>query len=588
MDVRLSPEQEALRDSAAQIVDRLGPRSVAELDDPERADKLEAAVASAGWRELRVAEAGGASLASGVEAAIVAEELGRRLADAPFLGPTLAAELRRLAGAPAATAPETVALDPTLAALAVTSGRCRPLRCPGRGRRGSASALLLVPAGAGHRLAQVPLSAAELRTDLTRPVAGPRSSTAIVPDASTGRSLTADDLRTWLALGLAVTCADLVGTMRGAIELAVEYARSRQQFGRSIGSFQAVQHLLADAYVLAEGSASVARHAAWAVDALPADDGPGRGRGGQGLLRPGGPRRVRDLDPGARRDRQHLGVPGPRPPPSGALLRPAPRRGRAPTSNGCSATTGSEETMDFGDSPEEAAFRLRLRRWLEENDPGLPASSTDDAYWAGQAAWHRSLYDGGFFGTTWPPEIGGQGLPSVYDVIVDEELAAAGSPPRPSLGYLVEGILEHGSDDIRQRFLPGIVNGRDRWCQGFSEPDAGSDLASLRTRADRDGDDYVLTRSQGVDELLGRRRLVSGPGPHRSRRRQAQGNLRLRRPHAPGWDRAAAPAHDQRDHQGVRRGPLRWGAGAGRQHDRRPGRGLGTGHDRGQPRAGAA
>ncbi len=81
----------------------------------------------------------------------------------------------------------------------------------------------------------------------------------------------------------------------------------------------------------------------------------------------------------------------------------------------------------------------------------------------------------------------------MYDVILDEELAAAGAPPRPSLGYLVQGILEHGSEDVRRRFLPGIVNGRDRWCQGFSEPDAGSDLASLRTRAERDGDDYRIT-----------------------------------------------------------------------------------------------
>ncbi|HEX4218899.1 MAG TPA: acyl-CoA dehydrogenase family protein [Acidimicrobiales bacterium] len=153
----------------------------------------------------------------------------------------------------------------------------------------------------------------------------------------------------------------------------------------------------------------------------------------------------------------------------------------------------SEVVMDFSDSPEEARFRLRLREWLSSNNPGLPASSTDDAYWAGMAAWHRSLYDGGFFGTTWPEAIGGQALPSVFDVIVDEELAAAGAPPRPSLGYLVEGILEHGSEDIKRRFLPGIVNGRDRWCQGFSEPDAGSDLASLRTRADRDGDEYVLS-----------------------------------------------------------------------------------------------
>lgn len=149
--------------------------------------------------------------------------------------------------------------------------------------------------------------------------------------------------------------------------------------------------------------------------------------------------------------------------------------------------------MDFGDTPPEREFRLRLRDWLEEHNPGLPASSTDDGYWAGMAAWHRSLYDAGFFGLSWSSEIGGQGLPSVYEVIVDGELAAAGAPPRPSVGYLVQGILEHGNETVRQRFLPGIVNGRARWCQGFSEPDAGSDLASLRTRAERQGDDFVIT-----------------------------------------------------------------------------------------------
>jgi alkylation response protein AidB-like acyl-CoA dehydrogenase len=149
--------------------------------------------------------------------------------------------------------------------------------------------------------------------------------------------------------------------------------------------------------------------------------------------------------------------------------------------------------MDFGDSAEESAFRHRLRAWLVDHNPGLPASSTNDDYWAGMAAWHRSLYDAGFFGMSWPVEIGGQGLSTVFEVIVDEELAAAGAPPRPSLGYLVQGILEHGSAAITRRFLPGIVNGQDRWCQGFSEPDAGSDLASLRTRADRDGDDYVIS-----------------------------------------------------------------------------------------------
>jgi alkylation response protein AidB-like acyl-CoA dehydrogenase len=149
--------------------------------------------------------------------------------------------------------------------------------------------------------------------------------------------------------------------------------------------------------------------------------------------------------------------------------------------------------MDFADSPEEAAFRERLRAWLADNNPKLPQSSTADAYWDGQAPWHRALYDAGFFGLSWPEEAGGQGLPTVYDAILDEELAMAGAPPRPSLGYLVQGMLRHGGEDVRRRFLPGLVSGRERWCQGFSEPDAGSDLASLRTRAVRDGDEYLIS-----------------------------------------------------------------------------------------------
>src|SRR5439155_7940981 len=154
--------------------------------------------------------------------------------------------------------------------------------------------------------------------------------------------------------------------------------------------------------------------------------------------------------------------------------------------------------MDFADSPNEREFRLRLRAWLADNNPHLGPSSTTDEYWEAQPAWHRTLYEGGFFGLTFPVEYGGRGMSSVYDVIVDQELADAGAPPRPSLGYLVQGILHHGSEAIKQRFLPGIINGQDRWCQGFSEPDAGSDLASLRTRAvpakSPDGrDHYVVT-----------------------------------------------------------------------------------------------
>jgi alkylation response protein AidB-like acyl-CoA dehydrogenase len=148
--------------------------------------------------------------------------------------------------------------------------------------------------------------------------------------------------------------------------------------------------------------------------------------------------------------------------------------------------------VDFGDSPEEAAFRERIRAWLQENNPGLPTSSTDDEYWARQAEWHCALFDAGFFALTWPKRIGGHELPPVYEVIVDDELAAAGAPPKPGLGYLIQGITRHGSDEVCDRFLPALISGRDRWCQGFSEPDAGSDLASLRTRAVPDGDEYVI------------------------------------------------------------------------------------------------
>jgi alkylation response protein AidB-like acyl-CoA dehydrogenase len=146
--------------------------------------------------------------------------------------------------------------------------------------------------------------------------------------------------------------------------------------------------------------------------------------------------------------------------------------------------------LDFRDSPEEAAFRDRLRAWLAEQAGTFPTSGDD--YWSRQGDWHRSLHGAGFFGLSWPRQHGGQELPPVYDVILDEELARAGAPPRPSLGYLVQGLGRHGSEELRRRFLPGMIDGTERWCQGFSEPGAGSDLASLTTAATRDGDHYVV------------------------------------------------------------------------------------------------
>jgi alkylation response protein AidB-like acyl-CoA dehydrogenase len=269
MDVRLSGEQLALRESAARVVDQLGPHAVGQLDDAERVSKLDAAVTASGWRELRAANDDGQPWASAVEAAIVAEELGRGLADTSFLGPTLAAELRRLAGAPSTTSIETVALVSELDTLASAGDGGMPEGAIAIDAAGSVCALLL---GARNRLFEVVLPDTALRVDLTRTSVVLGSSAAHTQVGADSQSLTADALTRWMALGLALTSADLVGVMRGAVDLACDYAKERRQYGAPIGSFQAVQHLLADAFVAMEGSRSVALHAAWAVDALAPSD----------------------------------------------------------------------------------------------------------------------------------------------------------------------------------------------------------------------------------------------------------------------------------------------------------------------------
>ena len=194
MDVRLSCEQMALREAAAQLADRLGPHTVEALADTERAEKLDAAIAGAGWRELRTGSDTGGPWASVVEAALVAEELARGLADTAFTGPTLAAELRRLAGAPAATRAETIVFQPGLDGPAVVD-EAGPQVWLAVDARGCDAALVLRREPDGYSLGQVAAPStdaiAERAVDLTRPTVAlpppPRSSSCA---ARRGRSAT--------------------------------------------------------------------------------------------------------------------------------------------------------------------------------------------------------------------------------------------------------------------------------------------------------------------------------------------------------------------------------------------------------------
>jgi alkylation response protein AidB-like acyl-CoA dehydrogenase len=142
------------------------------------------------------------------------------------------------------------------------------------------TAWALVPEGEGHRLGRVRTDAGRVAggADLTRRVRELPTGTAVLAGGGQHLFLGRDELARWTALGLALTSADLLGAMRGVLDVTVAYAAERRQFGAPIGSFQAVQHLLAEARCLVEGSRSVSLHASWAVDELEPDDAVAAGR----------------------------------------------------------------------------------------------------------------------------------------------------------------------------------------------------------------------------------------------------------------------------------------------------------------------
>ncbi|HTX95049.1 MAG TPA: acyl-CoA dehydrogenase family protein [Mycobacterium sp.] len=237
MDVRLTAEQQQLRDAAAKLAGDLGPSAVQDLDDQSRIARLDKQIAATGWRSLR------SDGASGVEVAIVAEEFGRRLIDTPFLGPVLADDLTRHVAADSGGA--TVAVD----------GRAIDAR-------GAQRAL---------SLSDGKVMAADVQ-DLTDGADLTRADANIAGTPVALGEVSADTAAQWRALALVATTADLVGIARGVHAVACDYAKIREQYGKPIGSYQAIAHLLAESLALIEGSISVSRHAAWAVDELPSAD----------------------------------------------------------------------------------------------------------------------------------------------------------------------------------------------------------------------------------------------------------------------------------------------------------------------------
>jgi alkylation response protein AidB-like acyl-CoA dehydrogenase len=153
--------------------------------------------------------------------------------------------------------------------------------------------------------------------------------------------------------------------------------------------------------------------------------------------------------------------------------------------------------VDFRDTPEEADFRREAALWIETTLKNLPErpAATQEQRERNSAWWQERLHEGGWAGLTWPEDYGGRGLTIVYEAIFNEEAAKHDAPtPANLLGMILAGptMLVHGTEEQKRRLLPTILSGEEIWCQGFSKPEAGSDLAGLRSRATRTEGGWVV------------------------------------------------------------------------------------------------
>jgi alkylation response protein AidB-like acyl-CoA dehydrogenase len=533
MVFEFTAEHQALRDSVRAFARQVSPeaevrRMMALPDGYDRATWARMA-GELGLPGLAVPQRYGGAGAGLVEAAIVLEETGRFLLPGPLLSTLMAAAAivhaaeEYVAGSllPGICAGETIA---TLA-LAEAGGSwdadgvgCTATQVAGGGWRldgrkryvpdahaadllvaaartvpDGVVALFAVDPGAGGVTVE-PLTA----FDLTRRLSDVAlDAAAAVPLAHPG----AQPVDEVLDLVRVLVAAEQVGTAQAALDMAVGYARERVQFGRAIGSFQAIKHMCADVLLDVESARSAAYFAAWAADS---------GSGDLPVAAPLARAFCADtlLAAAALNMQVHGGLCFTWEHPAHLFFRRAKagaqlwgdaqqhrellvtRLGGRPRTWATPAAAVAVTEAADPQVPAEAGgaadlVRAEVRAWLAEN------WSQDRP----REAWRRALAESGWAAPTWPPEWFGRGLAPASRRIVAEEFLRAGADGagQDVLNLYANVILAHGTDEQKRRFVWPLALGEHRGCLLYSEPGAGSDLAAVQTRADRDGDDWVIT-----------------------------------------------------------------------------------------------
>ena len=478
-----------------------------------------------GWLALLAPESAGGAGLGALELCLVAEQAGRALATFPLVpaaagvlalaeGGESFAEL--LAGAIAGEALIVPALQgdsrgDAAHPVGLTGGSGGDLKLSGRLMAVPAAANadgFIVDAGEGESraLVLVEADAPGLSAEAARNIDGsplgvvslgevPVAEAAVLARGDAA-ALLRRRLDTVIQLGLS---AELIGVMDAAQEMTNEYLKTRSQFGRTLSAFQALQHRAVDNFMLVESARALVfeaagfsdrddGHADWLASAAKAKAGPAvievcnsciQLHGAIGFT-----------------DEHDIGLYLKRAMAVSALYGPPPAHLKRYTEHALSAHNDADaEIPHFRvDSDDEAAFRQDVRVWLEKALPerlrNLPTRpNAEDSMW-----WHKQLHGQGWVAPAWPKEWQGMNASLSEKIILADEMARIGAPEisAQAINHLGPILLRFGNDEQKKTHLPGMVSGDVLWCQGYSEPGAGSDLASLRTSGVIDGDHLVI------------------------------------------------------------------------------------------------